>query len=352
MARASSFKCPKCNRILKTSAELQPGAKMRCPHEDCREVFTYPSSQNTATEEEEAPPDDKPEYDLMIDLLAEDDVAAPPKSPAKASGSKPETAVEPVPRALNVPQSPLPRLSRSRVTQQPLAGHPLAQASQRSKEKLIGGKGIRWDEPRKYVGVLIAFLILAGGYAGFLVFSAFWHATEHAAETRAKGLAKKFQEAEAAKKKKYNDMAALVTRGQNVPATAKASQVAPASTANLAVTIESVRQGAFFPPDQRDFCEVKLRITNESKVATHKTAWPGPNVKATLRDVGLNQYKLIQPSAREATIAGGESIRETLYFEPTVRGRELTLELTIPHGVTATTTKLKILPTQIQYVES
>jgi len=47
--------------------------------------------------------------------------------------------------------------------------------TERSKDKLKGGKGVKLNEPRTHVGVLIGFLILAAGYDGFLALSAFWN---------------------------------------------------------------------------------------------------------------------------------------------------------------------------------
>jgi hypothetical protein len=286
----------------------------------------------------------------MADLLAEDD--GPVRTTPKAAGLSRAMADEDVAMRRPGQTSPLPRLFRSRVTQQPLPGHPLAQASERSKDRLMGGKGVRFDEPRKYMGVLIAFLVLAGGYAGFLGFSAFWNHYSNVAEHRAKTLEKQFKQAEAAKKKRFEDAVRAIEAKQapkqDNSTAGKAGPAAGANTAHLAVAIESVRQGVLFPPDQREFCEVKLRITNESKVASYKAAWPGPNVQAMLRDAMLNRYQVLQPPARDATIASGESVQDTLYFERTVPGQTLTLELTIPQGTTTTKTKLQILPSQIQ----
>jgi hypothetical protein len=248
----------------------------------------------------------------------------------------------------------LPRLGRSGSgrSRQPVAGHPLAQASERAKRVLIGGKGVRFDDPRKYTGVFIGFLVLALGYGCFVGLKAFFHSIEGAGAKRAASLDKRIKDADEAKQKRFDGVLARTKSQQNPNAGSAAAPeaVAPvaASTAQLLIDIESVRQGQLFPPDQREFLEVNLRVKNESKVLTHKAAWSGPKVKATLRDVAFNHYQLLQPPAQDKMIASGESIRESIYFERVVPGNELTLDLMIPEGAMTAKKQFKIPPANIK----
>jgi hypothetical protein len=382
MPNASVF-CPACKRTLKTAEEPPVGARIRCPYADCGTVFHYnPEAKRSA---EEAPASTVPvgsgdQYDLMQDLLAEEQGVASAKRNLKAGGQRANGAGEAASRAgeaisrsgeaisrsgeaisrsgeaVSRPSDvmELPRVGRSgsgsRIPRQPVAGHPLAQASARSKDALIGGKGVKFNEPRTYMGVFIGFLVLAAGYGAFLAFSTFFRYYNNTAQKRADDLAAKAKASDDAKRKRFDAAVAKVKAAQAAPAVtgapaAPAAPVAPTISTNLAVSVESVRQGAFFPPDAREFLEIKLRISNESKDANNAATWPGPQVTARLRDTGFVPYQLFQGLSQDTKIAGGQSIRETIYFERTVPGRELTLELTIP-GMPPQ--KLTIAPDAVQ----
>jgi hypothetical protein len=58
---------------------------------------------------------------------------------------------------------------------------PKAPTSKRSKDRLVGGKPVRFNEPRQYTAVIIVVLLLALGYAGFVAFHQFWTYWDNAA---------------------------------------------------------------------------------------------------------------------------------------------------------------------------
>jgi len=342
---------------LQLPEEIRPLTKTRCPHADCRRVFAYSPTETGSAEE--IPIDDGLQVDLMKELIAEEESAATVVTNRELRGHNGGVPDEPVPAGPAAPGQPLPRSFRSRKTRQPVPGHPLAQASERSKEKLVGGKGVRFDEPRKYMGVLIGFLILAAGYGCILAFHAFWTYYSNTADHRAKNIEKLAKDAELAKKRKFEDAkkrlesAALgdeATKKPNqaVPAPKQSAPPVPVNTANLDVSVVSARIGLFFQGSQQDFLKVTLRITNTSRVAAHKAAWPGPQITATLRDSSFNHYKVVQPPAQDTTIASGQSIEDIMVFERTVPGAELTLGLTIPDGFGKKTQQIKILPENVQ----
>jgi hypothetical protein len=346
---------------VKPAEEPPPGAKLRCPYSDCGTVFRYTPGKSSPPPEAEggiAPPDDQGEYDLMNDLLAEDEgLAASAPGPQvrgqSGGGGAQRVAAQPQARA-----PALPRLGRpgagSRKIGQPVPGNPLAQASESSKNFLIGGKGVRFNEPRTYMAVLIGVVILAAGYGGFIAFGAFWKYYNNASKQRADDISKKVKAAEAAKEDRRKAAMAKVRASEGAPAPATPATSAPsapiaptADTVGLAVAVESVRQGAFFPPDAREFLEVILKITNESKVAGHTATWSGPKVTARLRGTGFVPYQCLQGPSQDTKIASGQSISETIYFERTVPGHELTLELTIP-GIATPTKKFTIQPADVK----
>jgi len=312
---------------------------MRCPHEDCGNVFCYSPSGNGSAGEAQVPLDEGTEYDVMMDLLAEDDGRAPalikpkPTAPGHIS-SPPNDPISAIPR---VPESPLPRSFRSRITRQPVPGHPLAQASERSKVVLIGGKGVRFDEPRKYMGVLIGFLILAGGYGCFWGLKAVVDYSNKAGEIRAASLKKKFEEGEALKKQKLEDLVKKLKDQQApVPSAPAAKTVvarAPAITATVAVALKSAQIGPFFPNSQQEFLVVTLLVTNNATVENHTAAWPGPDVKVSLRDASFQQPSLVHKAFENKKIVKGQPIQQVVVFERPPLGANLTLRLEIPEGL-------------------
>jgi len=357
MPPTTPFNCPYCHRRLQLPEEIRPGTKTRCPHADCRRVFAYSPTETGSAEE--IPIGDGLRVDLMKELIADEERAATVVTNRELRGRNGGVPDEPVPAGSAAPGQPLPRSFRSGKARQPVPGHPLAPASERSKETLIGGKGVRFDEPRKYMGVLIGFLILASGYGCILAFNAFWTYYNNAADHRAKEIEKLAKDADLAKKRKFEDAKkkfesaarggeATKKPNQAVPAPKPSAPAVPVNTANLDVSVVSARIGPFFEGSQQDFLRVTLRITNTSKVAARKAAWPGPQITATLRDSSFNHYKVVQPPAQDTTIAGGQWIEDMMVFDRTVRGAELTLDLTIPDGLGNKKQQIKILPKDVQ----
>ncbi len=356
MPHNTSFNCPYCQRRLQLPEEIRPGTRTRCPHADCRRIFAYSPAEPGAVDE--IPIDDGPPVDLMKELIEDED--RPPTVNTKTAARRGDGGLtsQPVPSTPTpaappaAPGQPLPRSFRSSKTRQPVAGHPLAQASERSKEVLIGGKAVRFEEPRKYLGAFIGFLILAGGYGCFWGLKAIVDYANNAGEIRAAALKKKFEEGEALKKQKLADAlgraAAKPSPGRKVPAPKQPGLSPPVNTANLDVALVSARIGPFFQGNLQNFLKVTLRITNKSQVAAHKAAWPGPKVTATLRDSVFNLYKVVQLPAQDTTITSGHSIEDSLVFERTVPGAELTLSLTIPDRLGQKPQQIKIRPQDVQ----
>jgi len=356
MPHDTSFNCPYCQKRLQLPEGIAPGTRTRCPHAGCRRIFAYSPGDTGSSEEGEIPIDDSPPVDLMKELI--EDVDRPPavktNSRARRGEGDPAGHLVPSPStpAAAKPGQPLPRSFRSKKTRQPVPGHPLAQASERSKVVLIGGKGVRFDEPRKYMGVLIGFLILAAGYGCFWGLSWVVHYMNNTAEIRAANLKKQYEAGEALKKQKLEDLlrraAGKTVPDRDVPAQKQPAPSPAVNTANLDVALVSARLGPFYPGSQLDFLKVTLRITNKSQVAGYKAAWPGPKVTATLRDSSFNHYKLVQPPAQDKTIASGQSLEDILVFERTVPGAELTLNLTIPDRLGNTQQPIKIRSQDVQ----
>src|SRR5688572_22834242 len=78
-----TFSCPKCKKVLKTSAALAPGKKIKCP--GCATVFAPPAEDDEATAVQAAPPAVKPVRKPAPPPPDDDDeVEAPRRVPAKA----------------------------------------------------------------------------------------------------------------------------------------------------------------------------------------------------------------------------------------------------------------------------
>jgi hypothetical protein len=328
---------------------------MRCPHADCGTVFRYAPAANGPAQEDAsdqvAPRGDGAEYDLMSNLLAEaDGPTATERNPS--AGGKPASSRSAEPE--------LPRQGRSgsgaRALRQPVAGHPLAQASERSKDKLIGGKGIRFNEPRTYVGVLIGFVILCVGYAGFWMFKHFFDQVNNSEKARADAKAKLVEDAETKRRqrteeaiRKFTEKSQPVqTQASAAPAAPAPAATPPASAVNLSIEPESAQVGTFREGDPRQFLRIVLKITNQSKVADHKATWSGTGVKLTLRDSAFQTLPEVERQFEDKTLNGGEVIQQVVFFDRPPLGADLTLEVKIPDRLADQPHKIQIPATVIQ----
>jgi hypothetical protein len=338
---------------------------MRCPYGDCETVFHYnPAAAQTPVQEGPAPPGDQAGYDLMTDLLTDDDEPAPVSRISEGPGHGRGVASGPLPAGAQA--QVLPRLGRSGKVRQPVAGNPLAQASERSKEKLIGGKGVRFNEPRTYTGILIGFLILCVGYGAFWTFKYFMDEANNAAKLRADEKAKQIADADVKKKQRMEELikkvatnsqpvqpsSALAARAPASSASASAaSPPAPATTANatnLLIDLESAQLGSFRPGDPRQFLRIVLKVTNQSKVADHAATWPGTGVKLSLRDFAFQSPPLVENRFENKTLKAGEVIQQTVFFERPPLGADLTLELRVPDRLADKAYKVSIPAAVIQ----
>lgn len=351
MSRAS-VNCPACKRSLKTAEEPEPGARMRCPYGDCGTVFHYNPAANGAAGDlpaqgEVAPPDDREGYDLMNELLEEGDGPGP-NNPGRKPGQKPSAASAVPAGGPPMPEAPLPRLSRSGKTRQGVPGNPFAVASERSKEKLIGGKGVKFGEPRTYLGMLIGFLVLCVGYAGFWVFKYFTDEVSNAGKARADAKAKAYEDAEAKRRKRTEEVIKKFTNqdlatqpapgGAGVKKTAAAPPPPPppppadANIADLRIELESAHLGMFLPGDQRQFLRLVLKISNQSKAAGKTAKWLGTAVKLTLRDSSFQMLAEVERQFEDKTLKSGEAVQQAVFFDRPALGADLTLVVTLPGG--------------------
>ncbi len=318
---------------------------MRCPYRECGTVFRYNPEANGPAPDFPSPvalTEDRDKYDVMTGLLNEpEEVKAAPNNQGRKASKNPDADGERFAAASDAPV--LPRLGRStsRKSRQRLPVIPGAQGSEASKEVLMGGKGVRFNEPRVYLGALIGFLVLVGGYFGAVEFSKFWRKAENAAQLRADAIEQQVKDAEVAKKKKLEAVLAKSKQSEGADGGVKAdgdvkadepTQAAPAifSSDTLAVALESAEVGTFLPGSQEEFLRVVLRITNESKVPAPEPEWRGPDVKARLFDQAFNQYKAIEGPSNRSTVTSGSPTVDTIFFARPVRGANLRLVLTVP----------------------
>ncbi|MGO9469883.1 MAG: hypothetical protein ACLQIB_45295 [Isosphaeraceae bacterium] len=343
MPHSTSFHCPYCKRRLQLPDEIRPGTRTRCPHADCRRIFAYSPAEPGPVDE--IPIDDSPPVDLMKELIEDEDRPPAGKTtPAARRGdgglTSPTVPATPTAPPVPVPAAagqPLPRSFRSKKTRQPVAGHPLAQASERSKEVLVGGRGVRFDEPRKYTGVFIGFVVAAAGYGAFVFFKYFFDQIHNAEKIRAAAIAKVVDDAEVKRKQKaekaIREFQAKTAPQQKSLPRAGSTPTLPANTAALAVTLESARIGPYFPDNQQEFLIVTLRVANESKVENHTAAWPGPAVNVILRDAFLQQPRLVHKAFEDKKVSKGQPIQQVAVFERPPLGANLTLKVEIPEGL-------------------
>ena len=135
MPLLTSLKCPDCGEITQTTKLVRPGDKIPCDHCEADIPIGRPRRGSV----EDAPVAGAMEPDVLRELLAAEE-----SSPGGGTSKKAKTGYR------SVTNEPLPPPTGN---DQPLVRNPLAPAGARSKDRLIGGKGVRFTGVRGTFGI-------------------------------------------------------------------------------------------------------------------------------------------------------------------------------------------------------
>jgi hypothetical protein len=174
MPLLTSLKCPVCSEITQTAKVIRPGDKIPCEH--CG--ADIPVGRPRRDPVEEAPVTGAMEPDVLRKLLAEEE-----DSPGTVTTKKAKPAYR------SVTNEPLPPPSGN---DQPFVRNPLAPAGARSKDRLIGGKGVRFTGSREFMAVVIIVAVAGVAYLSFWGLHGVVKETEKAGDRFAKEKEKAF----------------------------------------------------------------------------------------------------------------------------------------------------------------
>jgi hypothetical protein len=320
MPVSTKLVCTHCGSSLKTTSEVMPGAKVRCP--SCKGVFHAPKPGQNGT------PETIPlEFDLDA-VEVEMSSASPPAKLMKSGKREPIVASEPAPAR---PPGPLPSAS---------------------KKIEYGGGSVPFRGTRTIAAAICALvgLVFAGGigwwYLGTV--KSLDTAADVAVERRKDAIEKRAappaigkptpRPAEVAKS--AATAAPVVDTRVTAPATAEINE--------MIVGIVSARLGPIDAGDAREVLTLALRITNSAAKPMTYSGWTKPELKVTLRDMYGNDFKRVARDTvgTETAVKPGETISDRLIFERTSFLAELNLDLPLAGSERAF--KFRILPAFIE----
>jgi hypothetical protein len=148
MPLSTKLNCPSCGRPSQTTKAVSPGKKLRCPEGGF--VFQFRASKSDRVQET---PAGSIEPGPLRDLLADDGRAT---GVVRSGGAWKRDR-----GATNEP------ITLRSETHQPFSRNPLAPASERSKDRLIGGKPVRFTGPREFTAVVLMVAVMAVVYLCF-----------------------------------------------------------------------------------------------------------------------------------------------------------------------------------------
>jgi hypothetical protein len=139
MALSTKLKCPLCDQSVELDTRLAPGEPIRCPH--CRRDFQLRSSKSKSRPAPDNLGSDEMEPERWRELLASETGSPRVESDDDfATGTYAGVTNRPL-----IPGSGQRRFTRN----------PMAPASESSKERLIGGKGVKFTGSRQFMAVVV-----------------------------------------------------------------------------------------------------------------------------------------------------------------------------------------------------
>jgi hypothetical protein len=300
MPLLTSLKCPACGEITQTAKVVRPGDRIPCDH--CGGDIPVGRPQRDPVED--APVGGAMEPDVLRELLAEEGGSSGAgRSPKAKAGYR------------GVTNEPLPPPTED---DPPFVRNSLAPASARSKDRLVGGKGVRFTGSREFTAVVLIVGVMAAGYLVYWGLHGLYRDIERASDRFAVHKEKGYNPATGSATKRTSKVKAA-----NAPPSQRETRIEAGNPQKIGVTevcVVSARRGA-------EGLTITLRITNHSPtpITYYKK-------QLTLRDrAGAPQnYPLLGPPTENPKVGGRETIEDVLEFGPTPVMLKLDLELPAP----------------------
>jgi hypothetical protein len=303
MSLKTTLKCPHCENIGHTTRRIRTGAKVRCSR--CHRDFPFAPLESGENHPEE-------ELCTIGDSELRD----------LSEFFSPEEQRAPVFTGDN--------LNRGR-TEKPFTRHPLAPASARSKDALIGGKPLRFHGSRQfmaYVGVIA----LAGlGYICFVGLHGTVRETEAVSKTSIATKKEIYADTNGPRSKTaVNPKSIVIPPPRSVAVGPRTPAGTPSRIGGIEVCVVRVFEGILNPSQTDERLAITLSITNLSKRPFRYHCWSDPENKLSLRDQtpSSTSHPLVEPAAgAEVTLQPEATVEDTLVFSPTPRLYGLNLDL-------------------------
>ncbi len=330
MSLKTAVECPHCKNVGQTTRVIQNGAKLRCSQ--CRRVFRYGLVESDTEDALRSI------GDMEIRELRKF-ITPPNESPRVAKHDKSNDRYLGVTNAPFASNSPTPAVSRDqpndrsrRPTIPPLVEYPLAPASERSKDVLMGGKPVRFENPRNYMSAALIVLLMFTGYQGAMWTWGWITYLDTTGEIIQTDKNNRFlAEPDKSDKKSPNPKTVVPPDPEPRTAAGNASR-----TNDLEVHVTEAREAVLEQFNNEKRLLITLCITNSSGKYAKYPCWSHPANGLILRSLNpdLKRYELKGPEGKtERVMKPEEKVLETLIFSPTPRTSALELELPLWGGL-------------------
>jgi hypothetical protein len=303
MSHKTALKCPHCEKVGYTTQKIPKGAKVRCSRCDRDFRFEAVGSDENHPEEELRTIGDT-ELRILSEFFDPEEQRAP---------------------ALTGDNS-----NRGR-TEEPFTRNPLAPASERSKDSLIGGKPIHFYGSRNFMACVLVVALAGLVYLCFVGLTWVSHEVDTASK-KSTDAKKKIYAGDGGSKPpaKSNDI--VIQPPKSVHAQPRTDAGTPIVIGDIEVCVVRALEGILNPSQTDERLAITVSVRNVSKRPYRYHRWSDPASGLLLRDQtpSSTKHALIEPATQpEVTIEPGDRVEDILLFLPTPRLYGLNLDLPV-----------------------
>jgi hypothetical protein len=348
---ATILQCPHCGHAARSTKVVPAGAKVTCPK--CEKKFPYrPPGDGPVADGPKGAIEDIPlAQDISLaELLAgeERESSAGRGVGQRVTGRPPRvkpTFDDREARALPAVDDDEPRARYESVTNSKIADNPLALAARSSKERLIGGKQVRFGDTRYKVAVVLTFVIGAALYFGFWAYRGLQKDIETAGE-KAREERQRLAESGGAKPKPKATGKSEAPEGPAIkgstkgvaaaaPALVKGNAGTPVKIGDWEISVPKAELGRYEFLDPFERLIITVRVTNNAAGPRSYRYWSRPGRNTTIQNQNGAMISLIPglaPKEEERKMKSKESYDDILVVESGAAKFELDLTLLFPDG--------------------
>ncbi len=223
------------------------------------------------------------------------------------------------------------------LTNSKLVDNPTALAARSSKERLIGGKQVRFGESRYQMAVVLTVVLLGVGYASFVGLSWLWRYIQSQSDT-AKNYREEMAKAEAVAAKKKAGKGVTPAEPATPPppqALVKADAGKPVKVGDWEVCVQKAEVGRLEGLGILPQMFITVRVTNLAPGPRSYRYWSKPGKNTAIRNQNLSPIGLnpvAAPKEAERKMASKETYDDVLVVDGAAAKFELDVTLLLPGG--------------------